>query len=167
MTTRIVYLGLGSNLGDRLHNLQKAVQLIGNKIKINAASGIYESKAYGYEDAPDFLNMVLAVESTLLPENLLVLAKAIEVAMGRKISARNAPRVIDIDILCTENEAPIDTPVLTVPHKAMHKRAFVLAPLNELCPEYIHPIIGKSVEEMLGELQGENADYWGELNMVF
>jgi len=167
MTARIIYLGLGSNLGDRLRNLQKAVQLIGDRIKINAVSGIYESKAEGCKDAPDFLNMVLAAETVLPLENLLVLAKVTEAVMGRKISERNAPRVIDVDILCAEGEAPLDTPTLSVPHKDMHRRAFVLAPLNELCPQYIHQLTNKSVEEMLGELQGEDAEYWGELNMVF
>jgi len=167
MSARIVYLGLGSNLGDRLRNLQKAVQILGDRIKINAVSGIYESKAVDYDNAPDFLNMVVAAETTLPLENLLVLAKVAEASMGRKTGERNAPRVIDVDILCAENEAPLDTPVLSVPHKAMHRRAFVLAPLNELCPQYINQQTNKSVEEMLGELQGEDAEYWGELNMAF
>ncbi|MCL2475050.1 MAG: 2-amino-4-hydroxy-6-hydroxymethyldihydropteridine diphosphokinase [Chloroflexi bacterium] len=167
MPARIVYLGLGSNLSDRLRNLQTAVQLIADRIKVNAVSGIYESKAEGYNNAPDFLNMVLAAETALPLENLLVLAKVTEAAMGRKISERNAPRIIDVDILCAEDEVPLDTPTLSVPHKAMHQRAFVLAPLNELCPQYIHQLTKKSVEEMLGELQGEDAEYWGELNMAF
>ena len=167
MISRTVYLGLGSNIGDRLHNLQKAVQLLASKINVSAASGIYESAAWGNANDPLFLNMTIAAETTLSLSDLLVLAKGIEIAMGRKTDRRYAPRIIDIDILCAEGES-LESDELNVPHTQMHQRAFVLAPLCELCPDYIHPQNGKTVEEMLGELpSSENAEYWGELNIAF
>jgi len=167
MNSRTVYLGLGSNLGDRLINLKRAVSILSSKLNLTAVSGIYESKPHGDSEGPLFLNMAVAVETYLALPDLLILCKGIERAVGRLPDKPNAPRIIDIDILCAEGEI-VKSPDLEVPHARLPNRAFVLAPLCELCPEYIHPDFGKSVEEMLGELPDcENAEFWGELNMVF
>ena len=146
-----VYLGLGSNLGDRESKMAKALELLAQRITIDQLSSIYETEPVGYTEQPWFLNMVCSGKTLLDPFELLSLAKEIEVNLGRVASFTNAPRTIDIDILFYENRV-IDTGNLVIPHPRIGERAFVLAPLAELAPEFIHPSNGKSVRDLFSAL---------------
>ncbi len=144
----IAYLGLGTNLADRLANLQKAVDEIPPLVILRRASSIYESEPWGYVDQPAFLNQVLEVETDLPPAALLKYLKGIERKMGRQPTFRYGPRLIDIDILFY-GEQVIDQPDLAIPHPRLPERAFMLAPLAELSPNLRHPANHKTVREML------------------
>jgi 2-amino-4-hydroxy-6-hydroxymethyldihydropteridine diphosphokinase len=127
------YLALGSNVGDRLASLRRAVELLDRTdgIAVVGSSRVYETAPVGGPPQGDFLNAVVDVETSLSARDLLRACLAVEEAMGRKRTARWGPRTIDIDIL-TYGDAAIDEPGLTVPHPRMHERGFVLAPLLEL-----------------------------------
>jgi 2-amino-4-hydroxy-6-hydroxymethyldihydropteridine diphosphokinase len=148
MDKHIVYLALGSNLGNRLENLKEAVAALSPQLEVKAKSHIYETPPWGYEDQPLFLNQVLKAQTYLEPEPLLKHLKRLEIALGRKPSFRNGPRLIDIDILLYDNLV-LNTPALTIPHPHMHERGFVLLPMMDIAPDLIHPIIQKSVREMI------------------
>lgn len=126
------YLGLGSNLGDRLANLQRAVDLLdaGDGVSVLRSSRVYETEAVG-PPQPDFLNAVIEVSTSLGPGDLLGRCLRVEDEMGRVRTVRWGPRVIDVDLL-TYGRQTVDLPDLTVPHPRMHERLFVLAPLLEL-----------------------------------
>lgn len=149
----IVYLGLGSNLGDRSENMRQALGLLGHFARLLKVSSIYETEPVGFLDQPKFLNAVCQVETRLRPLQLLVLIKGIEAKMGRRPSFRNAPRPIDIDILLYNNLI-VDTPALVIPHPRLVERAFVLVPLAEICPELRHPVEGKRVIDLVGRVGG-------------
>ena len=134
----VVYLGLGSNLGDRLQNLRTAAERIGQIIDVDRVSRVYESAAVGYTDQPDFLNLVLRAQTDLEPLALFAELKRIETALGRERSFRNAPRTIDIDVLAYDQRV-LSTPELTIPHPRMLERSFVLLPLLEVEPAFQHP----------------------------
>lgn len=142
-----IYLGLGSNIGDRLAHLQHAIREIKSFVKICQQSSVYETAPWGYPDQPHFLNQVIEISSPLEPAALFHALKRIEHKMGRQPSFRNGPRNIDLDILLF-NDIVIDTPDLNIPHKEMHKRGFVLVPLVEIAPDLIHPILQKSISEL-------------------
>ncbi|MDO8531895.1 MAG: 2-amino-4-hydroxy-6-hydroxymethyldihydropteridine diphosphokinase [Dehalococcoidia bacterium] len=148
-----VYLGLGGNLGDRRANLAKAVALLSLNVDVARVSGLYETEPVGYAEQPRFLNAVALVRTTLPPRQLFSFVKGIERAMGREPSFRNAPRLVDIDILLY-GDAAMQSPYLTVPHPRMHERAFVLAPLAEIAPEAWHPALLKTVRELLADVSG-------------
>lgn len=132
----IVYLGLGANLGDRLANLQRAADLLAERVGVRVlrSSRVYESDPVGGPDQPDYLNAVLEVETTLDPRELLDVCRAAEDSMGRVRGERWGPRPIDVDLL-TYGGRSIAEPGLEVPHPRMHERGFVLAPLLELCAD--------------------------------
>ena len=148
MDKHIVYLALGSNLGNRLENLKEAVAALSPQLEVKAKSHIYETPPWGYEDQPLFLNQVLKAQTYLEPEPLLKHLKRLEIALGRKPSFRNGPRLIDIDILLYDNLV-LNTPALTIPHPHMHERGFVLLPMMDIAPDLIHPVIQKSVREII------------------
>ena len=148
MDKHIVYLALGSNLGNRLENLKEAMAALSPQLEVKAKSHIYETPPWGYEDQPLFLNQVLKAQTYLEPEPLLKHLKRLEIALGRKPSFRNGPRLIDIDLLLYDNLV-LNTPALTIPHPHMHERGFVLLPMMDIAPDLIHPIIQKSVREMI------------------
>ena len=149
MTT--VYLGLGSNLGDRKQNLARALELLSQHLKIEQVSSIYETEPVGYEQQPLFLNAVCRISTELDPEKLLRLAKEIEAKLGRTPSFPNAPRPIDIDILLYGDEVFSDKE-LTIPHPRLAERAFVLVPLAEMAPDLVHPENRKTIRNLLGDL---------------
>ena len=148
MDKHIVYLALGSNLGEREENLKQAIASLPPQMEVKAKSNVYETPPWGYEDQPRFLNQVVKTQTYLQPEQLLKHIKRLEVALGRKATFRNGPREIDIDILMYD-DLVLNTPILTVPHPHMHERGFVLLPMMDIAPDLVHPLTGKSVREML------------------
>jgi 2-amino-4-hydroxy-6-hydroxymethyldihydropteridine diphosphokinase len=144
----VVYLGLGTNLGDREANLRQALARISRTLRIDALSSVYRSEPVGYRDQPEFWNIVLRARTELEASALLDELKGIETDMGRKPSFPNAPRVIDIDLLLYGRER-IRTPQLEVPHPRLSERAFVLIPLLELDPMLRHPATGRPLRERL------------------
>lgn len=142
-----VYLSLGSNLGDRQQNLDRALELLSDRLRVEKFSSIYETEPLGDDDQPRFLNMSCRARTRLAPKELLALAKGIESKMGRT-GKSGAPRFIDIDILLY-GEQVVDTPELVIPHLKMTERAFVLVPLAEIAPDLVDPASGKTIKELL------------------
>jgi 2-amino-4-hydroxy-6-hydroxymethyldihydropteridine diphosphokinase len=136
----VAYLGLGSNLGDRLDTLQRAVDLLAERgVREVASSRVWETEPVGGpEDQPSFLNAVVRVETDLVPADLLGAANAVEAALGRVREVRWGPRTIDIDVLLV-GDLILDDGALTVPHPRMTERAFVILPLLELDPDPVLP----------------------------
>lgn len=141
------FLGLGSNLGNRLSYLEKAVNMLGElpEITIIRESGIYESEPWGEERQNNFLNQVIEIETSSLPENLLRQCQAVEAALGRERSMHWGPRTIDIDILLYENYQIISDELI-IPHPYLEQRNFVLIPLKEIAPDLSLPS-GKPVAD--------------------
>ena len=150
-----LYLSLGTNLGDRQSNLETARTLIGQRIgTVQAASGVMETEPWGFDSPNSFLNMALAVNTELSPMEALKATQTIEKEMGRTRKSRNShysDRIIDIDLIMYDNQVT-DLPRLKIPHPLMHLRRFVLEPLSEIAPELVHPILHKTVTEMLEEI---------------
>ncbi len=148
-----IIIGLGTNLGNRKENLDKAIELLNNHeaITIESASSIYETKPVGYLEQDHFLNMVVKGRTDLKPAALLESCQAIEKKLGREKTIVNGPRIIDLDILVYNKEnRQLDN--LRIPHPRMHERAFVLIPLNEISPDFIIPTSGKEVSELVDQL---------------
>lgn len=143
-----VYLALGSNLGDRLANLKRAIAALSPQMEVKAKSHVYETPPWGFEDQPKFLNQVIQVNTYLAPEPLLKHLKRLEVTLGRKATFPNGPRLIDIDILFYD-DLVLNTPSLEIPHPRLHERGFVLLPLADIAPDWVHPVLKKSVRELL------------------
>lgn len=139
-----VYLALGSNLGDRYGRLIEAFDRLQPSVALDAISSIYETEPWGYADQPRFLNAACGGETDLSPEELLGRVKAIELELGREPTFRYGPRAIDIDILLY-SDLVVDRPGLQVPHAHLHERDFVLAPLNEIAAEVVHPKLEKTI----------------------
>lgn len=144
----IVYIALGTNLGDRKSNLRAAVEAMPPEVKVIAESHIYETPPWGYEDQPAFLNMVVKSVTNLEPEALLKYLKQLETELGRESNFRWGPRLIDLDILFYD-DLVIDTPPLIIPHPRLHERGFVLAPLADVAADFVHPVLGDRVWELL------------------
>ncbi len=147
----IVYLALGSNMGNRLINLKAALNNLTPQMTVRKKSSVYETPPWGFQEQAAFLNQVVMAETYLEAEALLGHLKRLEVALGRVPSFENGPRLIDIDILFFD-DAIIDTDSIAVPHPRLHKRAFVLVPLAEIEPDLIHPVLRKSVRELLEDV---------------
>jgi len=144
----ICYLSLGSNLGRRAANLARARRLLAAAgVEILRGSSVYETEPVDYHDQPWFLNQVLEVRTALDPPGLLRLARSVEIALKRVPTVPKGPRTIDIDILLA-GDLVIETPDLVVPHPRLHLRNFVLAPLSELAPQIIHPVLGRTIAEL-------------------
>jgi 2-amino-4-hydroxy-6-hydroxymethyldihydropteridine diphosphokinase len=145
------YLLIGGNLGNREQNLRRAIESIATKLgTVVQASSIYETEAWGMQDQPAFLNQVLLVETKLDPLQLLQTILSIEEEMGRKRKEKFGPRIIDIDILFFGNMVTNQTD-LTIPHPQLHLRRFTLEPLNEIASGYVHPVLQKTISELLAE----------------
>ncbi len=152
----IVYIGIGTNLGNREKNCRKALEgLEETGVRVTKRSTLYETDPWGVKDQPPFINMAVEVETALLPEDLLEKLKAIETTMGREKTYRWGPRVIDLDILFYD-DLVVDTGSLRIPHPRLHERTFVLEPLSEIAPEFIHPVMGRSIKELLGGVKSSS-----------
>ncbi|MFC2033956.1 2-amino-4-hydroxy-6-hydroxymethyldihydropteridine diphosphokinase [Chloroflexota bacterium] len=147
----MAYLGLGSNMGNRQNNLDEAISLLSARLKMGNISSVYDTEPIGTFEQSRFLNLVCQVYTRLSPEELLALAKGIEMKMGRTPDTHNAPRPIDIDILFYGDQI-IETPNLIIPHPRITERAFVLIPLAEIAPNLVHPIEDKTAKELLKEI---------------
>src|SRR5689334_21383424 len=139
MKEHTVYLALGSNLGDRLENLKEAIAALPPQMEVKAKSSVYETPPWGYEDQPKFLNQALKAKTYLDPEPLLKHLKRLEVALGRKESFPNGPRLIDMDLLF-DDDLVLNRPSLVIPHPRLHERGFVLLPLMDINRELVHPV---------------------------
>jgi 2-amino-4-hydroxy-6-hydroxymethyldihydropteridine diphosphokinase len=146
-----IFLGLGGNLGTIKTNLQQAVALLEGAVgKLVSQSGIYETAAWGRTEQPNFLNQVLCFTTQRTPNEILALIQQIETDLGRTREEHWGARTIDIDILFYGQEC-IHTPTLSIPHPYIAQRLFVLAPLAEIAPNWLHPQLQKNVRELLLE----------------
>ena len=157
LNTDPIYLGLGSNIGDRKHHITSALTLLSYQVSICGISSIYETEPWGNKEQPMFLNCVCGVRSRLGPSKLLEIILQTESNIGRTRSYKNAPRIIDIDILFYGDRI-ISEPELNIPHPSLHERAFVLIPLVEIAKDLVHPIIGKTSKQLLSELSPMEID---------
>lgn len=150
----IVYLGIGSNLGDRAANIEKAQNLLKEHedIQILAVSQLVETEPEGGADQPKYLNGALKIKTDLLPLDLLTQLKIIERRLGRTKPESGAPRPIDLDILFYDDVVILEGKSLTLPHPRIASRSFVLKPLLELAPDFVHPRLKKTVRELYESL---------------
>ena len=153
----LIYLSLGSNLDDRYAALQAALKALPPAVTVLAESPIYETPPWGVTDQPAFLNMVVRAETHLAPPALLAFLKRLETQLGRLPSIRYGPRKIDLDILFYD-ELILDTPELTIPHPRLHERAFVLVPLADLAPGLVHPVLGRSIRDLLAAVNTKGVE---------
>ena len=148
------YIGIGSNLGNRLLNIQKSVNLLKKHARIIKKSPIYSTEPVGFRNQGWFLNCVIKISTDLAPMKLLVLLKGIEKKLKRKKAIRNGPRTIDLDILFYDDKI-IKSSSLTIPHPRMHKRLFVLEPLSKISHGLLHPL-KKTAREIKEKLKSKD-----------
>jgi 2-amino-4-hydroxy-6-hydroxymethyldihydropteridine diphosphokinase len=157
-----VFLSLGSNVGDRKQNLERALALLAHDLRIDKVSSIYETEPVGVKPQRNFLNLACRSYTTLTPAELLSFVKRIESELGRIPGEPGSPRPIDIDILFYGKQC-VNTNTLVIPHPRLPERAFVLVPMAEIDGEWTHPASGKTIKSMLEELTEEqNIRLWNK-----
>lgn len=154
-TMHIVFLALGSNVGDKKANLRKAIDLLRSYVSKIREAWVYETKPVGYEEQDNFANTVLTGQTDLTPRDLLTFVKSVEKDVGRIARFRWGPREIDIDILFYDDILFKDE-TLEIPHPRLHERDFVLVPLLELAPNLIHPVLKKTIQQIVDAFPQKN-----------
>ncbi len=163
-TFSVAYIGLGSNLGDRIANLRAAIDAIRHLGDLIAVSSVYESEPFGVEDdQPMYLNMTMAIRTHLRPTKLLSELLDIERANGRIRNRPNESRTLDLDILMIDDTI-METPELVIPHPKMHERAFVMLPLAEIAPDLVHPKSNRTVSEIASKLSDQGVHRVGKID---
>ncbi len=157
--TEIIYLGLGSNLGDREANLQTVFQELPPVVEITIFSSLYETEPWGFRDQPDFLNQVVQAKTELCPRELLVYLKKVETKIGRKPGFIYGPRLVDIDILLYGNMI-INENNLVIPHNKIAERAFVLVPFAEIAPDLSLPGSTLMISELLESIDSSDVSLY-------
>ena len=154
----VVYIGFGSNIGDRLAHIQNAIQTLSKTegVTLQKISSVYKTDPVGYEAQAEFLNGVATIQTSLSSLSLLHTLKNIETAIGRKHRIRWGPREIDLDILIY-GDLCLQTEKLVVPHPEMHLRHFVLVPLAEIAPDLVHPVFQESIQTLLDRLDDDKS----------
>ena len=146
-----IFLGLGSNLGDREHNLKRAIERLAPEIETGKKSLIYQTAPMYVTEQPEFLNMTIQAETELSAHEVFQKIDTIQKEMGEH--RKNQPRSIDIDILFFGHKI-IETPELKIPHPKIAERAFVLVPMNDIAPDFVHPVLGVPIETLLSRVEG-------------
>ncbi len=147
----MVYIGIGSNLGNRVINIEQAKYFLSlNGINIIKSSNFYESLSWPDPNKPKFINIIIQSNTKISPKNLLTIFESIEKKLGRKKDFKNSPRTCDIDLICYNQKILYGD--ITIPHKRMHKRNFVLLPLYELDKEWVHPKSNDSIGKLIFSL---------------
>ena len=150
-------IAFGSNIGNREANISTALRILKQKIKIIKTSSLFETKPMYLENQNWFLNGVVIIETEIKPKELLGVLKRIEKQMGRKEVERNGPRIIDLDILFYKNLI-MNEDNLRIPHPKIQERAFVLVPLAEIEPDFVHPVYKKNIAQLLSELKYDKSE---------
>ena len=161
------HIGLGSNQGDRLANLESAIALLRQQVQVTGLSPIYETEPVGFAEQSWFLNAVAEVDTALAPQALFAVLQEIESCLGKATPFPNGPRTIDLDLLLYDSEL-LAEPALTVPHPRLHERRFVLMPLADVAPDAVHPLSKHSIASLLASLpEGPEVRAWTGPSIVF
>jgi 2-amino-4-hydroxy-6-hydroxymethyldihydropteridine diphosphokinase len=160
-----IYLSTGSNLGNREQNLASALAALSDFLTVTAVSSLYETEPWGYADQPAFLNQVIAGTTPLDPPSIHALIKRIETGQGRTPTFRYGPRLIDIDILAI-GRLVLETPELVLPHPRLQERAFVLVPLAEIAPGWVHPVLHLDAKSLLEKVDASGVKLYPSTGTV-